>query len=58
MLCYPHQIKKNEIGAACSRYGERRGAYSVLVGKPERKNHLEDLGVDGRIVYTSVSQPL
>jgi len=29
--------------------GERRGAYRVLVGKPERKNHMEDLGVDGRI---------
>ena len=28
------------------------GEESVLVGKPEGKNHLEDLGVDGRIVYT------
>jgi hypothetical protein len=24
--------------------------YRVLVGKPERKDHLEDQGVDGRIV--------
>jgi hypothetical protein len=30
--------------------GERRGAYRVLVGKPERRNHLEDPGVDGRII--------
>jgi hypothetical protein len=31
--------------------GDRRGAYSVLVGKPERKrDHLEDLGVEGRII--------
>jgi len=30
--------------------GERRGLYRVLVGKLERKNHLEDLGVDERII--------
>jgi hypothetical protein len=52
MLCTPRQIKKNEIGGACSTYGEKRGACGVLVGKPEGKNHLEDLGLDGRKVYT------
>jgi hypothetical protein len=30
--------------------GERRGAYRVLVGKPEGRNHLTDLGLDGRII--------
>ena len=30
--------------------GERRGVYRVLVGKSEGKNHLEDLGVDGKII--------
>jgi hypothetical protein len=30
--------------------GDRRGAYRVLVGRPDGKNHLEDLGVDGRIL--------
>jgi hypothetical protein len=30
--------------------GKRKGAYWALLGKPERKNHLEDLGVDGRIM--------
>jgi len=30
--------------------GERTGADRVLVGKPEGKDHLEDQGVDGRIV--------
>jgi hypothetical protein len=30
--------------------GERRGAYRALVGKPEGRNHLEDPGVDGRII--------
>jgi len=30
--------------------GERRGVYRVLVGKPEGKNHLENPGVDGKIL--------
>jgi hypothetical protein len=30
--------------------GEMRDVYGVLVGKPEGKNHLEDPGVDGRII--------
>jgi len=30
-----------------ARMGDLRGAYTVLVGKPEGKIHLEDLGVDG-----------
>jgi len=30
--------------------GERRGAYSILMGKPEERVHLEDPGVDGRII--------
>ena len=31
-------------------YGERRGVYRVLVGKPEGKNNLKDPGVDGSII--------
>jgi hypothetical protein len=31
--------------------GDRRIAYRVLVGRPRvKKNHLEDPGVDGRII--------
>jgi hypothetical protein len=30
--------------------GERRGVYRLLVGKPEGKSHLEDPGIDGRII--------
>jgi hypothetical protein len=30
--------------------GENRGAYRVLVGKAEGRNHLKDPGVDGRII--------
>jgi hypothetical protein len=32
-----------------ARMGEGRGVYRVLVGRPEGKNHWEDLGVGGRI---------
>jgi len=34
-----------------ARMGERSGVYRVLVGKPERKSHLGDPGVDGWIKY-------
>jgi hypothetical protein len=34
------QIEKNEMDGACSAYGERRGVYRVLVGKPEGKRPL------------------
>jgi hypothetical protein len=30
--------------------GEKRNAYNVLVGKPTGKKHLEDLGMDRRIL--------
>jgi hypothetical protein len=42
------------MGGACSTYGERRGVYRVLMGKPEEKNRLEDPGVDGRIVLKRI----
>jgi hypothetical protein len=57
MVCTPNQIflgwqsKKNEMGRACSTYGvEWRGAYRVLVGKPEGREHLNYQDVDGRII--------
>ena len=36
------------MGRTCNTEGERRGAYSALVGKPE-KDYLEDQGVDRKI---------
>ena len=33
--------------------GERRGGCRGLVEKPEARNHLEDPGVDGRIIMKS-----
>jgi hypothetical protein len=32
--------------------GEMRNVYKILIRKPEGKNHLEDLGVDGRVILT------
>jgi len=33
-----------------ARKGEGRDTYRMLVGRPEGKNHFQDLGVDGRII--------
>jgi hypothetical protein len=34
--------------------GDRRGAYRILVGKYERKNHLEHRGVNGSIILKCI----
>jgi len=34
------KIEKNEKGGAYSAYGDMRGVYRVLVGKPDRKRPL------------------
>jgi hypothetical protein len=34
------EIENAEMGGACSAYGERKGVYKVLVGKPEGKRPL------------------
>jgi hypothetical protein len=33
-----------------ARKGKRGSAYRVVVGKPEGRNRLENLGVDGNVV--------
>jgi hypothetical protein len=45
------QIKSRKMRWArhMARMGEGRNMYRVLVGKLERKNHLKDQGVDGRM---------
>jgi len=30
--------------------GDRRGAYRVLLGIPEGRDHMEDKGIDGRTI--------
>jgi hypothetical protein len=53
--CAGDKIKKNELGGACSAYGEGTGVYRVLVGKPEVREHLVNPGVDGRIMLDGSS---
>jgi hypothetical protein len=43
-------VKKNEVGGACNTDEGGRGAYRILVGRPEGRNHFEDPGIDGRII--------
>jgi hypothetical protein len=31
-------------------YGKRKDACRVLVGRREERDHLEDLGIDGKII--------
>jgi len=38
------------MGGHVARMREGKGVYRVLVGKPEGKRHLEDPGIDGRII--------
>jgi len=39
-----------------ARMGCKRNEYKILVGKPEGKNHSEDLGVDGTMdVYREIN---
>jgi hypothetical protein len=35
-------------------WGDRRGAYRVLVGKLRKRDHLEDLGFDGRVILKRI----
>jgi hypothetical protein len=38
------------VGGVGSTYGEGRGVYRVLVGNLRERDHLEDPGVNGRII--------
>ena len=42
------------MGEARGKYGRSSGLYSVLVGKLRERDHLEDPGVDGRIILRSI----
>jgi hypothetical protein len=46
-------IKMRWVGHI-ARTRESRGAYRILVGKPEGKRPLEDSGVDGRVILKSM----
>jgi len=39
-------------------YGDRRGAYRVMVGKLEKRDHSKDQGIDGRIILSWIFRKL
>jgi hypothetical protein len=47
-------MKNNEMGEACSTYGNRRGTYRGLVGKPERGRPLGKFRRDEKIILKLV----
>jgi hypothetical protein len=44
------QIKKCEMDGTCSTLGRQERCIQGLMGRPEGIDHLENLGVDGRIL--------
>ena len=46
------------MSGACRAYGERRGVYRLLVGKPEGKRALEDPGVDVKMMLRWIFRKL
>jgi hypothetical protein len=47
---YSDQIKELKWARHIACMEEMGNAYSILVGKPEGKRHLQDLGIDGRVI--------
>jgi hypothetical protein len=49
------QVKKNEIGGACSTYGKSIEVYAGFRwGNVREREHLEDPCVDGRIIFRCI----
>jgi hypothetical protein len=44
------QSKENEMGMSCSMYGKRRVTYRTLMGGMREGDHMEDPGIDWRII--------
>ena len=44
------KIKKSGMGRACSTYGRQERCIQGLIGNSEGIDHLENIGVDGRII--------
>jgi hypothetical protein len=54
MMCTHHQIKKNEVGGACSTYGEQERCIQDFGGETRGEiYYLEDPGMD-RIILKFV----
>jgi hypothetical protein len=44
------------VGRLCGQHGEKINSYRILVGKPEVKKHLEDVGVKERAVLMELKE--
>jgi hypothetical protein len=42
------------MGGACGTYGERRGVYRVLVGRPDGKRQLKNVGLYVMIILKCI----
>jgi len=38
------------MGQTCGMYGEKKNAYCVVLEKTFKSGHLQDLGINGKIV--------
>jgi hypothetical protein len=52
------QSKKNEIRKYLILRKEKRNTHDVLVGRLKLSDHLEDLGVDRRVIHNWISKQL
>jgi hypothetical protein len=52
--CYSGGQSRIRWAGHVARMGDRRGAYRVLMGRPEGKHSLEDVGADGRIILKRI----
>jgi hypothetical protein len=46
--------RRNETDGAYSTHRRDKNVYEILIGKLEWRNHLEDLGVDEKVLLESV----
>jgi hypothetical protein len=51
-------MNEDEISGHVARMRDIKNPYRILVGKPEGKNHLQDLGVDGKMILKWILQEL
>ena len=48
--CSGDQIEKNEMGRTCSTYGRGEVYTGFWLGNLSERDHLEERGVDGKII--------
>jgi hypothetical protein len=44
------------MGGVCSTHERDENACKILVGKPEGRDHVEDIGIDGRMLLEWISR--